>query len=75
MTKDVDASGSRNCSLSIVSRAGEILAKRMDEYYKRQDRCEKCGGTGWIEPESGDELIDIPYQCDHRTSVELLDGL
>lgn len=58
-------------SLSIIQRAGVILGRLSREYYDRQDSCEKCGGTGWIEPESGDESLDIPYRCDHRTSVEI----
>ena len=51
------------------------LELSLSEHYQRQDNCEKCGGTGWIEPESGDASLDIPYRCDHRTSVEILDGL
>ena len=53
----------------------EEMKKLLSEHYQRQDNCEKCGGTGWIEPESGDASLDIPYRCDHRTSVEILDGL
>lgn len=64
-----------NGEKSVIQRAGEILAMRLSEYYERQDRCKKCGGTGWIEPESGDFSLDIPYRCDHRTVVEILDGL
>ncbi len=68
---DESAASGGDESLSVVARAGQILENRIIEYYARQDSCEKCGGTGWVEPESGDPLIDVPYRCNHRTDVEV----
>lgn len=57
-------------AMSVIQRAGDILAKRLRDYYERQDSCVKCAGTGWINPESEDSLLDIPYRCDHRTGAK-----
>ena len=47
------------------------LRQLLKEIEETNAKCEICGGTCVIEPESGDDSLDREYPCSHKINLEL----